>query len=379
MNISEKDKKTIAIFSIFIIIVLYYIFFLKASIVKIKDMNNKNIELNKKVAGIEKVINDFKANKEKTDKILNDYISISEKLPPNQDEKFTIIDTYKLSELLGNKLSDFPVSKKEIGSLNTNGQKLDKVFSYSVKANWSLDYETTKKLLENSKNFSTLYTINNLSLTPDKSGKLSASFDLKFFGYEDAAANVRPWNTYSIDIGKNNIFQLSEGASSQNNNTDSSNISSNIPSSNISNNNEIDYIKNNKDFLVMLSTANSPTSAISLEKSGSGNNIFGANSNIENVNILVSGANGKYTFSMGTEAALYPKNGSFEEFKPLTDKIIILISSQARKYENDTNKAIINIHNKTDKQVYVYITNDDTTNPRANVVKDGNNIYVYSK
>lgn len=362
MNISEKDKKLLVLFGMFLLLIMYYTFFFKNQIAAISDLNGKKEELQQKLYAMENLAKSFDSNSDKEDELKNYYMDVSSKIPPNQDEKFSIMDAYNISKALGTNLGDLVISKRESADFTMDKKKIDKAYNYTLKLNWSLSYENFKKLLSYSKEYETAYTVDSLTAVPDKNGMIDTSIEMKFYGFDDSDAPVRPWNSPDIGIGKSDIFSSAISASSYQKSES-----------------DLSYIDSSKDFLVLLSTLNSPTSAITVEKSGKGIDIFGSNKSVETIDINLKGSDGKYTYSMATEANSYPKNGGFEGFTPTSEGIIIHVASTPRKYADDKNRAILNVHNNTDKNVYVYITNDDEKLPRVAVVKDGQGIYVYNR
>jgi type IV pilus assembly protein PilO len=362
-SISVKDKKALFYFTIFVIGVLYYFFFFQNQIASINDLKNKNRSLNEKRVLLQQEIAKYNKNEKSIDELKQKYFDLSKKIPNNQDEKFTLVDAKNLSKMADTNLGEVPISQRQNVELQLlNKKKTNKVFAYSLNLNWMLTYDNLKKLLSNSRNYDVIYSIDNISILPTPDGKINTTFEMKFYGFDDKNAPVREWREINLDTGKDNILAAGAGG---------------VVVQSVQN--DINTIDKNKDFLVLLSTLNSPTSAITLEKSGKGIDIFGANKPIENVNINISGKDGKYFYSMSTEGENYPQNGQTAEFKPNSDNVVIMVYSQPRKYANDKNKVVINVHNKSDKKVYVYIINEDPKFPRATVVKDGNSIFVYSK
>lgn len=352
-SISEKDRKMLIFFAMFLIAVLYYVFFLKGYIAKIYDLKQKNIELKSKLSDYEKVYEEFNANKEKIEEVQNNYIFVSNKLPTNQDEKFSIDDSMNIASILDTTIGDFTISKKQDTSKENEEKKEDKLFYYSLKFNWQLSHDNLKKLLYMAKDYDVAYSVDNLMIVPDNLGNINTSFEMKFYGFKDEDAPVRTWER------KKGVSNLDKGGGKIQKD-------------------DLEYIDSKKDFLILLSTLNSPTSAITLEKSGTGVNVFGANKSIENVEMNFKGKNGKYSYSMKTEDKVYPTDG-YENFTPNTEDIILYVSSQPRKYDDDKNKVVINIYNDTDKKIRIFILNDDEKLPRASVVSNGKSVYVQKR
>lgn len=362
MNISEKDKKVLIYFGMFLIGFVYFYVFFNKDISKIKSLKLEKKNVSQQLNVIENKVKTFNDNKNNYDEIKKDYVDISRKMPANQDEKFCIMDIKNISSKYAGTATDFGLSKKEAVPFEKDKKKIEKFYSIGSKLNLQMDYNSLKELIKNGEEYDVLYSIENLSLSSSENGKVNSSFDIKFYSYDDNKAPLREWKDIPVGTGKENIFLY------------------NSPSK-VSTNAEDEMAKadENKDFLVLLNTLNAPTGNVTIEKSGKGIDIFGKNKTVENVYINLEGKNGKYSYSMSTEGDSYPKDGSKEAFETKTDNIIIMVSSLQRKYSEDKNVIMINVCNKTDKKVFVYITNEDEKMPRAMVTKDGEGIYVYKK
>lgn len=366
MNISEKDKKLLIYFGMFLIGFVYFYVFFNKDISKIKSLKSEKKDVSQQLDIIENKVKTFNDNKNNYDEIKRGYVDISRKMPANQDEKFCIMDIKNISSKYAGAATDFGLSKKEAVPFEKDEKKIEKFYSMGSKLNLQMDYGSLKELIKNGEEYDVLYSIENLSLSPSENGKVNSSFDIKFYSYDDNKAPLREWEDIPIGTGKENIFLYNSPSKI------SPKVSTNIED-------EMAKADENKDFLVLLDTLNAPTGNVTIEKSGKGIDIFGKNKAVENAYINLEGKDGKYSYSMSTEGNSYPKDEGKEAFEPKTDNIIIMVSSLQRKYSEDKNVIMINICNKTDKKVLVYITNEDEKMPRAMVTKDGEGIYVYKK
>lgn len=348
-------------FGMFLLLVLYFYIFFNPFYIKMLEQKARREELQAREKQLQIDMLKYNANKEKMDITKQSYIDISSKLPVNQDEKFSIVDICNISRAVSSSTGDFIISRREpaekIKNLGDN-----KLFKYTLKLNWNTTYPNFRKLLLMTKSYEVAYSIDDIMISTIQGGKLQAAFDMSFYGYEDKNAPVREWKDLKLPTGKDNIFLQSASAVSKSKNVEDT----------------AEYIDKNKDFIVLLSTLNSPTSAITLGKINGGTDIFGANKTIENVDINFTQNGGKYYYSMKTEGDSYPR-GKAEEFQSKSENIIIYIASQPRKYSEDKNTAVVRIHNATDRKVFAYVVNDDAKLPRATIVRDGNSIYVIKK
>lgn len=164
----------------------------------------------------------------------------------------------------------------------------------------------------------------------------------------------------------------------------SSNTSSNKPNSNKPEQEQtqlseekVDYTK--ADFVVTVSTLYSPTTNISIEKSGKGS-IFGAKKKNENAYIAIKKEGDKYYYKIGTEASVYPQGDDFDQLNfQSSGQILIVVFSSPRKYKDDDNVVTLKITNNSDKPVKVYVSNDDKQKPRVNIVTNGSKVSVTRK
>lgn len=352
MNISDKDKRILIYFGIFLIGFVYFYFGFSKQISKYNALKTERTSLEEKYASLEKQAREYNLKKNSHEEIRANYINLSSKMPPNLDEKFAIVDLLNFSQKYGVKLMDIALPKKE----KPGDIKLDKVSTLGIGVNLPLTYNQIKAILDGYDAFPTLYSVSSLSINPSEGGKYNTSFNLNFYSFDDKMAPLRLWQDAGLPLGKSNIFAASGEAAGV----------------------ETINIEDKKDFMILLNTVNAPTGNITMEKSGNSTRLFGKNKSLENVDINIEGKENKYSYSMSTEASTYPKSGT-ETFKPNTDSVIIYIVSQPRKYQDDKNIVSINIHNKSDLKVQAIVTNEDPNLPRAMIIRDGDGITVQRK
>ncbi|MEG0371121.1 MAG: hypothetical protein RR645_02375 [Clostridium sp.] len=383
MNITERDKKLLAVLGIIVIGALFYFFALNPLYNEMNKAKSENQQLTAKKNELKGFETDLKVNKEKYDKQKIDYMAVSREMPNNLSEKYVISDTYKITKQVVADAESYAFSQRKdianaealsgIGNDSGNKAGAKGIYSYGATTNWKVSYADLKKLIKLSNTYESLFMMDNISITPEVGGKLNLSFVMNFIGYDDEMAPLRVFNGLNIPTGKNIIFSAAPGVVSTGAVTSPDTGKGNITS--ISTNNSITQIDKNKDFVVALSTVSSPTSSVVIEKSGDGKNIFGSNKSFENASINVSGKDGKYSFNMGTSSDKYPSSG-VKEFKLNGKDIVILVYSTVRKGDSDKNIINIKINNETDKKVYVYVIGDDSKLPRCSVTKGGSNVYV---
>lgn len=130
---------------------------------------------------------------------------LNKRLPPNQDQMFTLLDLQRLAQQFNVEISDYSISQKQ--KLNNSfGNEFDDIFYFSSHQTWRMKYEDFKKLFEMQKFFYPLYSIDSFTLI-NSEDKIVADFEIKFYGYEDRFAKKRELSFPNIVTGKNNIFK----------------------------------------------------------------------------------------------------------------------------------------------------------------------------
>lgn len=390
---------------------LFYNYFYKTYSDQLSNLKTQKQDLQTKLDQLNSQLLRYESYKKNFKEIENQYYDLSKRLPPNQDEKFSMLDLQNLASKVNTKATDFTISQKQKLNINYNNLNITNAYFYSFKQNWLITYADFKKLLYLQKDFYPLFSVEGITLS-NAENKVNASFEVKFYGFEDNLAPVRQWSGFGLTTGKGNLFQggaaprvefnytpesikknestqqTSKMTRSDNKNSNSSNQTVSQPSSNNQNkqteqkpentqgqsNSAVNYA--DADFVVTVSTTFSPTTNITLEKAGQGS-IFGANKKIENAQIIIKGENGNYSYRLLTEASVFPQGNGFKEFTPNKKETIkIVVFSSPRKYKDDKNIVTIKISNLSKARIDVFVVNDDKNSPRVNVVGSGANIKV---
>lgn len=420
MQITERDKKLLLILGMVVLGFLFYNFFYNPYSQKLSSLLSEKQQLENRLGEIEQKIAMYNVQKAKLKEIEKDYTIISQKIPPNQDEKFSMLDLQRLAQMVGSKTSDFTFSQRQNLNVNYNNVNISNAYFYSSKQNWQLTYTNFKRLLFLQKDFSPLYSIDSITLSSGNNNMITVSFEIKFYGYEDNLAPVRQWQNFSIPFGKGDLFSGGAGqkvefsytkedlkksepapqSAVKIERTDNFSVAnseqktilpqtSDIISSNKQNSNKteekqaqlieekVDYTK--ADFVVTVSTLYSPTTNVTIEKSGKGS-IFGAKKKNENAYITIKREGDKYYYKIGTEASIYPQGDNFDQLNfQNSSQILVVVFSSPRKYKDDNNVVTLKITNNSDKPVKVYVSNDDKQKPRVNIVTSGSKVSVTRK
>jgi len=92
-----------------------------------------------------------------------------------------------------------------------------------------------------------------------------------------------------------------------------------------------------------------------------------ANSN-ERYVLDVLESNGQLSFKFKNDMSSYPVGSSYETFFIDGDNIIIKVNSTARFNSEDNAGMTLILNNQSTKKVMVYVSNDDSNNPRFNII-----------
>lgn len=387
MTLSERDKKLLCILLMILIAFAFYNFGYKPLLEKYEKVKSENTSLHSNLDEINRRISIYSSIKNKLTEIETDYDKVSSILPSNQDEKFCIIDLINLANTYGIQINDISFSQKQKFEISDKPNLTD-VYYFSTRQTWLLTYANFKKLLYNQKDYKPLYSLESISIS-NAQGKTTLSCDIRFYGFEDELAKKRDWFNFNIPRGKGDIFtggfspktsfnlDINPQDLIENKNNQLASNPNNMSKTQPSQNWQTAKANTVDDFSISVSTVNSPTTNVSMQRF-KGVIIFGANKEREEVNLFLQGKSGSYKYKMQTQASIYPQN-NFEAFVPNQSDINISIYSNPRKYQTDKNTVVVNIHNQTDKKVNVYIINDDKANPRVFIKKDGNGINVYNQ
>lgn len=84
------------------------------------------------------------------------------------------------------------------------------------------------------------------------------------------------------------------------------------------------------------------------------------------LDITESGTN--LAFKYSNDNASYPVGSRYEVLTPKNENIVIKVDSSTRFNGDDDSGVILILNNKSSKKVFVYVSNDDSNNPRFNII-----------
>lgn len=203
MQLTDRDKKLLLILFIILLVFFYYNFFWKGYIKEINNLENQKQYLQDNLNILNAEMSIYKREK---NKISNYNIKeLNTRLPPNQDQMFTILDLQNLAKQFNVEVSDYNISQKQYvrGSLAT---EFKNIFYFSSHQTWRITYEDLKKLFETQKYFYPLYSIDSVNLI-NSGDKVIVDFEIKFYGCEDKFATKRKLEFSNVNVGKSNLFK----------------------------------------------------------------------------------------------------------------------------------------------------------------------------
>lgn len=76
----------------------------------------------------------------------------------------------------------------------------------------------------------------------------------------------------------------------------------------------------------------------------------------------------KLAFKYSNDNASYPAGSGYEVLTPKSENIVIKVDSSTRFNGDDDSGVTLILNNKSSKKVFVYVSNDDSNNPRFNII-----------
>lgn len=199
----------------------------------------------------------------------------------------------------------------------------------------------------------------NFNLSAQTDGTVTASMNIQLVAIPRIDATKEPFTTADDKYGKDNPFS---GRSAVGTGT----IETELANEKVEN-----------DFLMTVRPINSDLPTIVLGKADDKNKesyLMNDDNSVTNVEMYVSGKDGKYYYKYKVGSKVYPANFNSSEgteFKPNGNDINFEIFSEKRLNNDDKSGVNIKIVNSSDKEVNLVINKDDEKNPRVNVTTEG--------
>lgn len=199
----------------------------------------------------------------------------------------------------------------------------------------------------------------NFNLSAQTDGTVTASMNIQLVAIPRIDATKEPFTTADDKYGKDNPFS---GRSAVGTGT----IETELANEKVEN-----------DFLMTVRPINSDLPTIVLGKADDKNKesyLMNDDNSVTNVEMYISGKDGKYYYKYKVGSKVYPANFNSSEgteFKPNGNDINFEIFSEKRLNNDDKSGVNIKIVNSSDKEVNLVINKDDEKNPRVNVTTEG--------
>lgn len=206
----------------------------------------------------------------------------------------------------------------------------------------------------------------------DSMTNILATFTLEYPYYEDNSDyELAPWNSLELK---------GEGIDPFNYFVRGSQLDPNIPKINSTAITSIytDVMKPTKDvsivdFYISARPTSSDDFAYTISKNGDSSYRLSSDLDGETMELRIMGSEGGLAFMMGTKLRPITETTKATAFAPEASSAVnVKILSQPRVGDNDTTKAVLKVVNTSSKQVIITVQDEDGTNPRVSIMKEGN-------
>ena len=379
----ESDKKILLVIAAIAVLVLAFIFVVKPKREDIKvreseisDLQARLDDLTAKEAQKDQFIAETKEFNEKFDEIVAKY-------PADLNQESTVMFLKGVEEA-----NDFVHDAVQMprdtvfyvlgeGAVEANAQSQADVAAtdeeeqkyvcnqdvYAISYNGT--YEGLKDYLDYIANYKYRMAVNSISIqynaeAPTPEEECSGSINLNAYAI---SGPERTPDVPEVDVneGKDNIFAGTLGSSGSGGaavSYDSDEGASIVSSHNL---------------VVLLSNANNDTSSgiiVAASESDEGTYVSSEANSVQNLSISVSEEDGKkyVTYAIGADS---------KKTEITTKDLTIYVKSSARVDSEDTNGVDVTIDNATDLNVYVKVTDDDSSKPRFNIKSKTGSVKTY--
>lgn len=276
-------------------------------------------------------------------------------------------------------------NKENSNSKNSKDKKKNTIQYVKVQINFEGSYDGLNKFLNSIEKNQRKIVVNTLKLSSsDITNGIRGSMNLEVYSIPkltNELENYLKWNLNN-DYGKNVLF--AGGAANvltvtpiitSNTNTSTTNVLSNTGTSSRQNN------KEPNDFIALVKPMSSDIPTIMLGKANDSSRtsyVYADSNSEENVEMILTQDGDKYYYKYKTSKGSFPAdyNGNGEAFIPASENIILKISTERRLNVNDDSGINLKIINKTNRQVKVNISGDNSVNPRVEIDSSGSNVSI---
>lgn len=259
-----------------------------------------------------------------------------------------------------------------------------KGYVLSLKISAKCNYSQLKNFLNSLKSKKNKMTVTDIQMDNVENGMVKAGISLDFYGIMDNSTSkytlLQDGAWVPLDSGKKgDIFKPYDSyfASLNNENKSKSNVQG------------TDWLQNelnSSDFSMGVlpygGNMTPPTVTLVAKRMVSDPKsllipiIYGDSKGEENVELYIEEKEGKFYCKFKTDHEAFPDQGYSQtlEFKPAGKEIKLLINSTLRKFKQDESGVILNIINRTSKELTVKVVNEDKEKPRVKINFTGSNV-----
>lgn len=257
------------------------------------------------------------------------------------------------------------VSNENTTESNTAESQKDTTEQLKVSLNFSSTYEDLKGFIEAIENYERKVVITNIAISSKDENSITGSLNLEFHSIPKISGDDEEYLKWALInvYGKENLF--------------SGSVATGAYASTIEEQANDKYAN---DFVILVKSSLSELPSLTMGKAKDDlreTYLTADNNDIEEASITLDEVDGKTYYKYNTSTSYYPsdsKNG--KEFTSNSENIVIEITSEKRDDVDDKSGLKLNVINNTNKKVNVIIKNDDSENPRVEVISKGNNINI---
>ena len=413
MKISKREKTLLLILLPVLITFLYYqfIYIKQSDVVKAKRSEKEKVEL--RYEEVKRNIKNLEAKEEEVNTLKNNVATKARVLYPDIIQEKIILEIDKLlsennivanigfsqvevaaiESMKANEVKQLESSLKQYvdnynnskttSNTNTNNSEASKETSdktteatpaenekdtteqMKVSINFSATYEDLKSFIQAIENYERKVVITNIAISSKDEDLITGSLNLEFHSIpkisEDDEEYLK-WTLINV-YGKENLF--------------SGDVATGAYASSIEDQTNEKYVN---DFVILVKSPLSelPTLTIGKAKDDLRETYLTADNNdIEEASITLDEVDEKIYYKYNTSDSYYPSDSTNgKEFTSNSENIVIEITSEKRDDISDKSGLKLNVINNTSKVIKVLIKNDDSENPRVEVISKGDNIKV---
>ena len=412
MKISKREKKLLSILIPILIAFLYYQFIYIKQSEKVKVKRSEKEVVESRYEEVMKNIKNLQVKEEEVNTLKNTVTTKAEVLYPKIiQEKIILeidkllsennitsnigfsqlevssVETMKPSEVneIESSLSEYvdsynnfkneenteistEVSSESKSESNTDESNKDTTEQLKVSLNFSSTYEDLKGFIDDIENYERKVVITNIAISSKDQNSITGNLTLEFHSIPKISGDDEEYLKWSLSniYGKENLFSGSTATGAYAQTIE-----------------EVVSDKNINDFVILVKSSLSEMPSLTMGKAKDDlreTYLTSDNNEVEEASITLDEIDGETYYKYNTSTSYYPSNSdNGKEFKPNSEDIVIEITSEKRNDITDKSGLKINIINNTNKRVNVIIKNDDSENPRVEVISKGDNINVTNK